>query len=126
MASAGPEEPNRPTTPQAGTHQRSRATSVGSGEIPRVAETHALQLWILDFGTLRTEVSRGGSVCVSHFLPLRFRAQLAGLRIEFAEPYGACFALSCELALEAGLGFGLNAPAGHIILIKGDAGHFFL
>src|ERR1700704_3208274 len=99
MANAGPGDLNRPTSLQVRNPLRSRATPVGSGETPPVAETHALQLWILDFGTLRTEVSRGGSVCVSHFLPLRFRAQLASLRIEFAEPYGACFALSSELAL---------------------------
>ena len=79
-----------------------------------------------DCGTLRTEVSRGGSVGVSHFLLLRFGAELAGFWIKFPEPYRASFTLSREFAFEAGLRLGLDAPPRDIIVIERHAGHFFL
>jgi hypothetical protein len=81
-----------------------------------------------DFGTLLSKVSRsqGGSIGVGQFLPVGFRVQLAGFRIKFPEPYGAGFSLSRKFALEAWFRLGLDTPAGHIILIKCNAGYFFV
>src|SRR5579859_179329 len=68
----------------------------------------------------------GGKLVLQNFFPLRFGTKLARLWVKFAEPYGTGFALCGEFTLKARLGFRFDAPAGHILIIKGDASHFFL
>jgi hypothetical protein len=82
-----------------------KAISGGFAETARLAELYGLQQSMRDFGTLRSKVSRGqgGSVGVGQFFPLGFRAQLAGFRIKFPEPYGRGFSLSREFSSEARL-----------------------
>src|SRR5712675_1760657 len=128
MANASPAESSRPRAVLVAKARGLQAISGGLKEAARLDELRGLQQSIRDFGTLRSKVSRGqgGSVGVGQFFPLGFRAQLAGFRIKFPEPYGAGLSLSCKFALEAWFRLGLDAPAGHIMLIKCNAGYFFV
>jgi hypothetical protein len=58
--------------------------------------------------------------------PLSCWAELAGFRVKFAHPNGAGFMLRGEFASEAGLGLGLDAPAGDVVLVEEYPSDFFL
>jgi hypothetical protein len=71
-------------------------------------------------------LAEGASIGVREFSFLGFRSELSRFRIKFPKPYRAGFTLSRELALEARLRFGLDAPPGYIMVIKRNAGYLFV